>query len=81
MLQRNKTFTIKVTPHDAIVLVDGDVVRLSKGQAVIPLSVGSHSYNVARDGYIKQMGDIKLLADAPGKLIIELDKKTMLIRL
>lgn len=65
---------IRVVPEDAIVLIDGDVVSLRKGIADVSLPVGSHSYNIAKEGYIKQMGEIRLFPDVPAKLIVELDK-------
>ncbi len=71
---QEQDLVIKITPQDATILIDGDIVETNKGQAKKTLSVGSHSYNATKIGYVKQMGDIKLTADAPGKLVIELDK-------
>ncbi len=69
-----QTLAIKINPKDAIILIDGDVVETTNGQATIPLPVGDHRFNATKTGYIKQQGEITLTADAPGKLIIELDK-------
>lgn len=71
---QNQTLKIKHSPYDAIVLIDGDIVETSEGQTTLNLPIGNHSYNITAKGYIKQQGEIKLTADAPGKLIVELDK-------
>lgn len=66
-----QTLNIKVTPANATVIIDGDVVE----EKQVMLSTGSHTYNVAAKGYYPQSGDVKVTANAPAKLIIELDRK------
>ncbi len=75
--QGEQDLIIRVTPEDAIILIDGDVVETKKGQASLRLPIGSHSYNATKTGYMKQQGEIKLTADVPGKLIVELDKNNV----
>ncbi len=75
IVERTQDLVIKVTPQDAIILIDGDVVQTTNGQArIIGLPLGNHSFNATKFGYTKQQGEIKLTADAPGKLVIELDR-------
>ncbi len=73
-VNQEQNLVVKVMPQDATILIDGDIVETKNGQATLTLSVGNHSYNAAKTGYIKQQGEIKLTADAPGKLVIELDR-------
>lgn len=70
--QKKQTLNIKVTPSDAIVLIDNEMVE----KRMIELPLGSHSYNVAASGYLAQSGNVNLTANSPGKLIVELDRKT-----
>lgn len=67
-----QTLNIKVTPSDAMVQIDGEIVD---GNSV-PLQVGTHRYNVAARGYNTQEGTIEVKENYPAKLLIELDRKT-----
>lgn len=68
--------SVKYTPKNAMVLIDGQLLKGSNGLAEKELSIGSHSYNVFLEGYVGQMGTVSLTENAPGKLIIELDKES-----
>lgn len=70
--QKMQILNIKVTPSDAVVQIDGEVVDGN----TITLSVGTHKYNVAARGYHAQEGAIEVKESSPAKLLIELDRKT-----
>ena len=70
--QSKQTLTIKVTPTDAIVQIDGEVVD---GNSIL-LTVGTHKYNVVARGYYSQEGAVEIKENSPAKLVVELDRKT-----
>ena len=69
--QSKQTLTIKVTPSDAVVLIDDEMVESSS----VELPVGSHKYNVAAKGYESQSGTVDISDTHPAKLVVELDRK------
>ncbi|MBQ0023424.1 MAG: SUMF1/EgtB/PvdO family nonheme iron enzyme [Prevotellaceae bacterium] len=68
--------TVKYSPRDAMLLIDGQPVGDNGVAELDDLTVGNHSFNVAKKGYIGQQGTITLSAIAPGKLLVELDKES-----
>ena len=69
---QKQMLTIKVTPSDAMVQIDGEIVEGNS----LSLFVGTHKYNVAARGYHTQEGTIEVRASSPAKLVVELDRKT-----
>lgn len=69
--QKKQTLNIKVTPPDAMVLIDDEMVEGSS----VTLTVGSHKFNVAAKGYESQSGMIDVPENRPAKLTVELDRK------
>lgn len=68
--QRMASLTVKVTPSDAVVQIDGEVT--SGGTIVLP--VGMHKYSVMAKGYSSEKGSIELSENSPAKLVIELER-------
>ena len=68
---QKQTLTIKVTPSDAMVQIDGEIIEGNS----LSLFVGTHKYNVAARGYHTQEGTIEVRASSPAKLVVELDRK------
>lgn len=66
---------LKIMPANAMVLVDGDIIETSGGEAALELPVGNHNYNVAAKGYVGQSGTVTLKALGPSKLIVELERQ------
>lgn len=70
---KKQMLSIKVTPNDAIVQLDGDIIE----EANTMLKVGTHKYNVVAKGYYPQEGTIEIRENIPAKLIVELDSKNL----
>ena len=59
-----QTLIINYSPANAVVLVDSKLYQ-GNGHLEIPLSVGSHEYQIAAMGYVTAEGNVKLSEEAP----------------
>ena len=72
-VQKQK-FTLRYTPADAMVVIDDQVVKGKAGVYEGELLVGEHSYSIIKEGYAVDKGTFSLLASAPKRLSVELEK-------
>ena len=72
-VQKQK-FTLRYTPADATVIIDDQVVEGKNGVYEDELLVGDHSYSIIKRGYAVDKGIFSLLASAPKRLSVELEK-------
>ena len=61
---KTQKLIINYTPANALVLVDSKPYQ-GNGHLEIPLSVGSHEYQIAAMGYVMAEGTVKLSEEAP----------------
>ena len=61
---KTQKLIINYTPANALVLVDSKPYQ-GNGHVEIPLSVGSHEYQIVAMGYVTAEGTVKLSAEAP----------------
>ncbi len=67
---------IKVAPADAIVIINGKIVKLQDGKASLTLPAEiEYSYSVACEGYEGADGSFRLKSKSPFNLNIELNKE------
>lgn len=67
---------IKVAPTDAIVIVDGKIVKLQDGKATLTLPAEiEYTYSVACNGYEGADGSFRLKSKSPFNLTVELNKE------
>lgn len=67
---------IKVVPTDAIVIVNGKIVKLQEGKATLTLPAEiEYTYSVACDGYEGADGSFRLKSKSPFNLTVELNKE------
>lgn len=67
---------IKVAPTDAIVIVNGKIVKLQEGKATLTLPAEiEYTYSVACDGYEGADGSFRLKSKSPFNLTVELNKE------
>ena len=67
-------FTIRYSPKNAIVLIDAKPYQGENGVVTASLPIGQHDYIVTAPGYDPIDGSIRLKADAPSSIIIDLKK-------
>lgn len=67
--------TFKVTPEDAILMIDNAEYELTDGMTVIPLSCKEHTYTVVANGYTMQTNIFRVNGNATNKIVVELDPK------
>ena len=67
--------TIKCTPVNAVVTIDGEMIDLTNGMCEHTLKLGAHKYQAMANGYYPIEGTVVLKANSPGKLVVELDAK------
>lgn len=67
---------VKVVPEDAIVIINGKIIRLDKGKAVVSLPAEiEYNYSVAKDGYEGVDGSFRLKSKSPFNLNVELNSE------
>ena len=66
--------TLRYSPSDATVIIDDEVVEGRKGVIDMSLPVGEHNYSIAKKGYGVDKGTFTLIANAPKRLTVELEK-------
>ncbi|MDE6757111.1 MAG: sel1 repeat family protein, partial [Muribaculaceae bacterium] len=68
---------IKVAPTDAIVIVDGKIVKLQDGKATLTLPAEiEYTYSVACNGYEGADGSFRLKSKSSFNLTVELNRET-----
>ena len=73
---QEQKINIKVAPTDAIVIVDGKIVKLQDGKATLTLPAEiEYTYSVACDGYEGADGSFRLKTKSPFNLTVELNKE------
>ena len=73
---QEQKINIKVAPTDAIVIVDGKIVKLQDGKATLTLPAEiEYTYSVACDGYEGADGSFRLKTKSPFNLTVELSKE------
>lgn len=71
---KKEDVTFKVTPANAVLIVDQNEVAMKNGTVTVPLTCEEHSYNVIASGYKTEGRKFVVYPDQTNKFIIELEE-------
>ena len=71
-LENSNTLTLKYSPANAVVLIDGKMVTGTNGVIEKELSIGKHEYSIFANGYNQLDGLAKIEKEAPTVISVQL---------
>ena len=71
-LENSNTLTLKYSPANGIVLIDGEMVMGTNGVVEKELSIGEHRYSIVAQGYNQLDGLAKIKAEEPTVISVQL---------
>ncbi|MDO4802020.1 MAG: formylglycine-generating enzyme family protein [Prevotellaceae bacterium] len=71
-LENSNTLTLKYSPVNAVVLIDGKMIMGTNGVIEKELSIGKHEYSIVANGYNQLDGLAKIEKEAPTVISVQL---------